>query len=150
MENSNLSSSSIALSSPRRALQESNDAEVLLNNEYEQLRVSTSPVVVKGSGPPSRRARTPAEANQLFTPGGCPVDADAVYEDFGTKWLPDEARAQHKLRQRSTQTETTLPIAGRQETSLAQRRQSRDSPLEDLDEEDEPSACLEPAQCTIC
>ena len=128
--------------------------------EKHKLRVSTSPIAkekASGSGP-AKRARTPAEFPQLFTPGGCPQDAEAVYEDFGTVYMQEKGAGVPKakqIRHRTSASEPAPPISfaegGGSATPLVKRdRRPNEGKLAALKEEEDPFACLNPtAQCAI-
>lgn len=132
--------------------------------EKHELRVSTSPIAKEkaaGTGTAAKRARTPAEFPQfpqLFTPGGCPQDSEAVYEDFGTVYMQEKGSgasdSKAKIRHRTSACEPARPITGGQATPLVRRGERRPAPREGklaaLQEEEDPFACLDPtAQCAI-
>lgn len=129
--------------------------------EKHELRVSTSPTAKEkavGPGPASKRARTPADFPQLFTPGGCPQDAELVYEDFGTVYMQEKSDTSiskaKQIRHRTSASEPALPITGGHATPLVKRDRrpavASESKLAALQEEEDPFACLDPtAQCAI-
>lgn len=155
-------------STPRRALGESNVYVAVDDHspaagfkEKHELRVSTSPIAKEkaaGTGPASKRARTPADFPQLFTPGGCPQDSEAVYEDFGTVYMEEKSGTSvpkvKQIRHRSSASEPAPPVSGGQATPLVKRDRRMAAPSEGklavLQEEEDPFACLNPtAQCTV-
>lgn len=143
---------------PRRALQESNVAveDPPRAVDYTELRVSTSPLPnAKGKAPPIRPPmKTPADYPQLFTPGGCPVDSESCYEDFGTKYISgpkDQTKPQPKqaaLRQRGSSVDGA-PAEQNASGRSRPRVLSGHSRLAAMDEEEGSIACLEPSHCSI-
>ncbi|KAJ1628794.1 hypothetical protein T492DRAFT_1015742 [Pavlovales sp. CCMP2436] len=157
----------------RRALGESNSfapGEVSSEEHaiaFKILRVATSPVV-NGNGngcfrlpgkPDSRRATPPVAFPQLFTPGGCPVDSEDVYEDFGTTYIDGQRAAKAKqpaeqklrLRAGSVADSAAPPVTAGPQHPIAMRRPAPalGEVAEEVDE-DSTFACMEPTQCTIC
>lgn len=133
--------------SERRALGEVNppaDAGAPADS-FKNLRVSTSPAAHKGRAPLLRPGlRTPADFPQLFTPGGCPIDADDCYEDFGTTFISGPK----KVEPPPPMTQALRQRGGAAEGADA-KKQPRRTRLATMSEEDEPGiACFEP-QCTV-
>mmetsp|Transcript_96 Transcript_96/g.376 ORF Transcript_96/g.376 Transcript_96/m.376 type:complete len:138 (+) Transcript_96:25-438(+) len=109
-------------------------------------------LIVLTSPQPIALAKGNSDASQLFTPGGCPVNAEEIYEEFGSRAIDqpkEHTKEQHAgVRRRgkrsyaSKSSRASRPLTGGELTPLVRRSRR-------FEDEDEPVACVPDPQCTV-